>query len=134
MSDNVILDAGSNPTIPIATDEASDGKHYQKVKLIDPTADSVLPIGTITNPMKVSVTNSVSVEQGSPPWQVQSNGADVATENTLLSIDSKIAACNTSSVTIAALPNEGQQTMANSISVAIAPNQSTVSVNGACIS
>lgn len=44
------------------------------------------------------------------------------------SIDSKITACNTGAVTISALPNEGQQTMANSISVGIASNQSAIPV------
>lgn len=54
--------------------------------------------------------------------------AGVATEATLSSLNSKVTACDTGAVTIAALPNEGQQTMANSISVAIASNQSTVPV------
>lgn len=36
-------------------------------------------------------------------------------------------------VTIDALPNEGQQTMANSISVAIASDQSAVAVDGSAV-
>jgi len=45
------------------------------------------------------------------------------------SIDGKITACNTGAVVISSLPNEGQQTMANSISVAIASNQSAIPVS-----
>lgn len=53
MADNVTIDAGTNPTIAVATDEGSDGKHYQKVKLIDPTADSVTGHGISSNPINV---------------------------------------------------------------------------------
>ena len=41
---------------------------------------------------------------------------------------------NTATVTVSSLPNEGQQTMANSISVAIASDQSTLTVNQATAS
>lgn len=53
-----------------------------------------------------------------------------ATESTLATLDGKVTAIDTGNVTIAALPNEGQQTMVNSISVAIASNQSAVAVSG----
>lgn len=52
-----------------------------------------------------------------------------ATEATLASLNGKVTAVNTGAVTIAAMPNEGQQTMANSISVAISSDQSAVPVS-----
>ncbi len=63
-----------------------------------------------------------------------SSGVEIlpATEDTLDSLNSKVTVCNTGAVTIAALPNEGQQTMANSISVVLASDQTEVpvTVNG----
>jgi len=54
MANNVTLDPGVIPSIPVATDEASDGQHYQKIKLVDSTADSITPIGTSANPLPIS--------------------------------------------------------------------------------
>jgi len=68
--------------------------------------------------------NSITVDAASLPLPT---GA--ATEATLSTLNGKVTACDTGNVTIAALPNEGQQTMANSISVAIASNQSVIPVS-----
>lgn len=43
MADNINITAGVGT--PVATDEASDGKHYQKIKAFVGTADSIVPIG-----------------------------------------------------------------------------------------
>lgn len=54
MADNVEITAGSGT--PIATDEI-DGKHYQKIKLFDATADSTAGIaGDASNGLDVDVT------------------------------------------------------------------------------
>ena len=59
---------------------------------------------------------------------------DFATQTTLSSLNSKVTACNTGAVTISALPNEGQQTMANSISVALASDQTALTISPkACV-
>lgn len=68
--------------------------------------------------------NSITIDAASLPLPT---GA--ATEATLSTLNGKVTACDTGNVTIAALPNEGQQTMANSISVAIASNQSVIPVS-----
>src|SRR5258706_10907024 len=49
MADNFQVTQGSGTTI--ATDQAAGGEHYQKIKLVDPTTDSIVGIGVPTNPM-----------------------------------------------------------------------------------
>ena len=143
MTDNVTLSAGDNPTLDLATDEIA-GVHYQKVKLIDATADSTTAIGVAANPLHVQAASlplpaggSTSANQVTIIGHVDGieaalttlNAKDFATQTTLAALNTKVTACDTGAVTIAALPNEGQQTMANSISVAIASNQSAVPIN-----
>jgi len=53
MADNIDIDPGENPSVPVATDEGSDGKHYQKAKLFDPTPHSIEGIGIESNPQRV---------------------------------------------------------------------------------
>lgn len=123
MADNKVVtnkktsfDADTNPDYTAATDEIG-GVDYQKIKTIDPTTDSTDPIGVAAN-----------------PWHVQSATLATAAKQDLIisliaSLDAKVTTVDTTEVFIQGLPNEGQQTMANSISVAIASNQSAVPVS-----
>ena len=87
---------------------------------IDDGGNVITVDGTVTANAGANLnTSALALEAG--------NLATIAGDTT--SIDGKITTCNTGAVTISALPNEGQQTMANSISVAIASNQSVIPVN-----
>lgn len=55
MADDVAITAGAGTAI--ATDEAS-GRHFQRVKLVDSTADSTDPTGVAANPMRVDPTGT----------------------------------------------------------------------------
>lgn len=51
MSNNFQITQGSGTIV--ATEEGSGNENYQKIKLIDPTVGSTVPIGNSANPMKV---------------------------------------------------------------------------------
>jgi hypothetical protein len=55
MADNFAVTAGTGTTI--ASDDAA-GVHYQKIKLIDSTADSTTATGVAANPLQVSLANT----------------------------------------------------------------------------
>src|SRR5258708_1698383 len=52
MANNISITQGSGTTI--ATEQGVGSEHYQKVKLIDPTAGVTTPIGNTANPMVVA--------------------------------------------------------------------------------
>lgn len=54
MADNVTIDNGDLTDYTPATDEVA-GVHFQKVKLIDATADSTAPIGVSANPLITNI-------------------------------------------------------------------------------
>lgn len=79
MADNISVTAGTGTTI--ATDDISN-VHYQKVKLIDSTAESTTPVGTSSNPLyvqhasaqAVSVSGSVTVDASGSTVPVSNAG------------------------------------------------------------
>jgi hypothetical protein len=73
MASNPSIDPGSNPTIPVATEEISSN-HYQKIKLIDPTAASTTGHGIAANPIRVDPTGSTT-QPVSGTVRVQANTA-----------------------------------------------------------
>lgn len=101
MADNVTIPAsGTGTATPvIATDDISS-VHYQKVKLVDGADQGTGLIGgDATNGLDVDVTRLPALVAGS---------------------------ANIGDVDIASLPNEGQQNMAGSISVAVASDQTPI--------
>jgi len=99
MADDVILPGTG---AEVATDDVG-GKHYQKVKLYDPTADSSSGIGITANPIRVDPTGTTTQPVSAASLPLPSGAA---TEATLSSLNSKVTAVNTGSVTItAALPS-----------------------------
>lgn len=52
MADDVTIDNADLTDYTVASDEIS-GKHYQKAKAIDPTAESEAPIGVSGNPWHI---------------------------------------------------------------------------------
>lgn len=58
MADNFQVTQGSGTVI--AADQAVGGEYYQKVKLVDPTADSTTGIGISSNPMRVDPTGTTT--------------------------------------------------------------------------
>lgn len=62
MADNIEITAGTGT--PVATDEASDSKHYQKIKIVDGTADAIAPIaadiGVKANALRVAPANNIT--------------------------------------------------------------------------
>lgn len=101
----------------------------QNMRVIDKTNPTLAASVSSAGAVKVdgsAVTQPVSmsaVPTGGSTAALQTSG-----NASLTSIDGKITAVNTGAVTIAAMPNEGQQTMVNSISVALASNQSALPV------
>jgi hypothetical protein len=98
---------------------------------------SAVPISD--NGGSITVDGTVTANQGGT-WNINNISGTIslptgaATETTLSALNGKVTACNTGAVTIAALPNEGQQTMANSISVAIASDQTALTISpAACV-
>lgn len=88
-------------------------------------SSSALPTGACTAANQSTIIGHVD---GLESAFTTLNAKDFATETTLAAINAKVAICDTDAVTISALPNEGQQTMANSVSVALASNQSALPV------
>lgn len=125
MADNTTVSnspSSSNPDIPVRTSETAGGKQIQHMRL---DLGSGSTESTVSGSVPISDNGgSITVDASSLPLPT---GA--ATEATLSTLNGKVTACDTGAVTIAAMPNEGQQTMANSISVAIASNQSAVPVS-----
>lgn len=117
MADNVTIDPGSSPSIAIATDEGSDGKHYQKIKLFDPTADSVTGIGIAANPMRTDPTGStaqpvtdnggaLTVDDGGSSLTVDDGGTSLTVDGTV-SVSGTVATAETkaSTGTFSAVPD-----------------------------
>lgn len=75
-ADNVTVSNGQNsdnPDYVTATDDVS-GVHYQRMKLIDPTADSTAAIGVSGNPLWCSITGAVPLPTGASTSALQSTG------------------------------------------------------------
>lgn len=149
MADNVTFTLNADSTPPAntvaATDELSDGSHAGIAKLaISADGDRTLIPATAADGLlvnlgannDVTVSGTVSVTE---PVSVDDNGGSLTVDTPQLPaalsggrLDVVVGAelpagtQNIGDVDIASLPNEGQQTMANSISVAIASNQSSV--------
>jgi hypothetical protein len=83
--------------------------------------------GTAANPVRIDPTGTTTQPVSASTLPLPTGAA---TESTLSTLNSKVTAVDTGNVSISALPNEGQQTMANSISVAVASNQSPVPIAG----
>lgn len=159
MADNVTYTAGANSTPPnatvAATDELADGSHAGIAKLaISANGDRTLIPATAADGLLVEVSNAgipvtgglTDAELRASPVDVDGSGVTQPVSNAgLTALNGAITGTevqvdvvaalpagnnNIGDVDIASLPNEGQQTMANSISVAIASNQSAVPVSG----
>jgi hypothetical protein len=152
--DNVTLNAGSGGVVA-ATDDVG-GIHYQIVKIshgpLDTatatTASTPFPVDVgvgLIGPAKAEDSASANTDVGIFNLTVRQDTIASTTtadgDYQAMKSDSVgrvyVDASGTTvpvnvqnSVTIAAMPNEGQQTMANSISVAIASDQSAVPVSG----
>jgi hypothetical protein len=147
LADDVTFGAGNNATPPdqvkAATDEITTGPHTGAhagvAKLaVSANGDGTHIPATAAGGLLVDVSNATLV--------VDASGATVPVSNTGLTelagaidgtevqvdIVGSIPAGNNNigDVDIASLPNEGQQTMANSISVAIASDQGPIEVDG----
>lgn len=200
MADNVVIDPGAGGAT-VATDDVA-GIHYQRVKLVESTAESTTPTGVSANPLRVDPTgttaqpvtdngSTLSVDDGGGNISIDDGGNTITVDGTVAisgAIDTELPAAaaladntanptvpgvgsfdhvwdgatwdrlpgnstdgalvnlganndvtlgaalpagtnNIGDVDIASLPDEGQQTMANSISVAIASNQSAIPVS-----
>lgn len=157
--DNVQFTVNADATPPggtlAATDELSDGSHAGLAKLLVSADGDRTPIpATAADGMLVEVSNaSIPVTGGltdaqlrATPVPVDASGSTVPVSNAgLTALNGAIAGTevqtdivaalpagtnNIGDVDIASLPNEGQQTMANSISVAVASDQSAIPVSG----
>lgn len=151
MADNVQFTLNADSTPPngtlAATDELADGSHAGIAKLaVSADGDRTLIPATVADGLLVDLgaNNAVTVagvstaaNQTTEIGHLAAIDADTGTiagavAGTEMQVD-VVAALpagnnNIGDVDIASLPNEGQQTMANSISVAIASNQSNVPV------
>ena len=84
MADNTVLPVGAGgDTI---ADEDIAGVKYQQVKLIDPTAGSTTPIGTVANPLNVANT-SLPLPTGASTSALQTTG-----NTSVASLDTKTPA------------------------------------------
>jgi hypothetical protein len=105
MSDNISITAGSGTTI--ATDDVG-GVQFQKIKLVDGTADSSTAIasggGVEAGALRVTIasdsTGVVSIDDNGGAITV--DGTVAVTNAGITSIDGKITACNTGAVVLAA--------------------------------
>lgn len=125
MADNVQFTAGANSTPPnatlAATDELADGSHAGIAKLaISADGDRTFIPATAADGLLVEVSNPTA-GGGLTDAQLRATPVDVDVIAAL-----PAGTNNIGDVDIASLPNEGQQTMANSISVAIASNQTAI--------
>jgi hypothetical protein len=157
VADNVTFTVAADATPPggtkAATDELSDGSHAGIAKLaISADGDRTLIPATAADGLLVEVSNPTAstgltdAELRASPVDVDGSGVTQPVSNAgLTALNGAIAGTevqvdlvgsvpagnnNIGDVDIASLPNEGQQTMANSISVAVASNQSAVPVSG----
>lgn len=129
---NIVAGGGGGGSGTEYTEGDTDASITGMAAMMETAADTLEPIqGSVVGGLLVNLgaNNDVTVTSGTVTANLGTIGA-AATEATLSSIDGNIIAADTGNVTISTLPNEGQQTMANSISVAIASNQSAVPVSG----
>lgn len=125
MADNVTYTVNADSTPPngtvAATDELADGSHAGIAKLaISADGDRTFIPATAADGLLVEVSNPTA-GGGLTDAELRASPVDVEVAAAL-----PAGTNNIGDVDIASLPNEGQQTMANSISVAIASNQSNV--------
>ncbi len=157
MADNVTYTAAADATPPggtkAATDELSDGSHAGIAKIaVSADGDRTLIPATAADGLLVEVSNPTAgtgltnAELRATPVDVDASGSTVPVSNAgLTALNGAIAGTevqvdlvgsvpagnnNIGDVDIASLPNEGQQTMANSISVAVASDQTAIPVSG----
>lgn len=118
MADNVTLNSGTGGET-LATDQAAGGEHYQKVKLVDGTADSTAAIpGDATNGLLVNLgaNNDVTVSG-------VSTAANQSTANTALSaiqtaveiIDNAISGTEMQADVLSVIPGTGATSLGKAI-------------------
>lgn len=90
MADNLNVTAGSGTTI--ATDDIS-GVHYQKVKLIESTAESTTATGVSGNPLRVDPT-------GSTAQPVTDNGSSLTVDGTVAVLGTVAVTDNSSTLSV----------------------------------
>lgn len=130
MADNVQFTVGADSTPPggtlAATDELADGSHAGIAKLaISADGDRTLIPATAADGLLVDVSNaSIPVTGGLTDAELRASPVDVEVAAAL-----PAGTNNIGDVDVASLPDEGQQTMANSISVAVASDQTPIPVS-----
>lgn len=134
-ADNVTVSNGQNsdnPDYVTATDDVS-GVHYQRMKLIDPTADSTQAIGVSGNPLWCSITGTVPLPTGASTSALQSTGntslssIDGTLSSILTELGQKTEPANTQTINLAQYggvgTSLGSKAATASVPVVIANNQ-----------
>lgn len=140
---NCVVGCGGGGAGTEYTEGDTDASITGKAFMMEGAANTLLPVqGTIAdgllvnlganNDVTVTGTVTTAISQAGTDNNVDANitNASLAVTATDLDIRDLSSASDSVSAVVTSLPNEGQQTMANSISVAIASNQSAVSISG----